>query len=170
MPNWTCNHVTIEGDAKALAQLKRELASKGNPFDFNTIIPMPDELRSAVPPLEIVGSQEAADAINADWRKRGFDDDAVRAITRAEHTRRITMYDAAEWYDWARKNWGTKWNACRAEVDQPTGNQLCYWFDTAWSPPEPIAVKLSKTCAARGLTLEWEAEDEFEGAIYGVIG
>ena len=57
------------------------------------------------------------------------------------------------WYDWARHNWGTKWNAYSLEAalgmesplellaasqDEEAELEVEYEFDTAWSPPEPI--------------------------------
>lgn len=45
------------------------------------------------------------------------------------------------WYNWNVKNWGTKWNSqgARWSADDTVIN-----FDTAWSPPLPIVLELSK--------------------------
>ena len=45
------------------------------------------------------------------------------------------------WYDWNRENWGTKWNAYDTEV---VVERMIIRFDTAWSPPYPIVVALSR--------------------------
>ena len=43
-------------------------------------------------------------------------------------------------YHWQCQNWGTKWNACSADISQDIGKhedgifELIYTFDTAWSP------------------------------------
>jgi hypothetical protein len=45
------------------------------------------------------------------------------------------------WYAWNRENWGTKWNAYDTEVEEEL---RIIRFDTAWSPPYPIIVALSR--------------------------
>ena len=45
------------------------------------------------------------------------------------------------WYDWNRNNWGTKWNAYDTEVKEEL---RIIRFDTAWSPPYPVIVALSR--------------------------
>jgi len=50
-------------------------------------------------------------------------------------------------YEWCCNNWGTKWGICNAEVVQEVleGNgYIDYRFDTAWSPPIPIIMKMSE--------------------------
>ncbi len=37
--------------------------------------------------------------------------------------------------DWARKNWGTKWNAYGARTVTREGPTLTLVFETAWAPP-----------------------------------
>jgi len=55
----------------------------------------------------------------------------------------LKKYGAKNWYDWKVKNWGTKWNA-GDDVDIGEGDGILeYTFDTAWSPPNPIAEALS---------------------------
>jgi len=54
-------------------------------------------------------------------------------------------------YEWCSENWGTKWGICRAELtDEYTWelegeerNDLNYSFETAWSPPCPLVVRMS---------------------------
>lgn len=43
------------------------------------------------------------------------------------------------WYDWNLENWGTKWNAYDVKIDD---NKI--YFDTAWSTPEPIILKMQE--------------------------
>lgn len=49
-------------------------------------------------------------------------------------------YGSFTWYDWARDNWGTKWNACDTYYDAniPTAVE----FNTAWCAPVPIFEKM----------------------------
>lgn len=46
------------------------------------------------------------------------------------------------WYDWSCENWGTKWDAYDIAIDIEPGC-LTYFFDTAWSHPKPIIVKIA---------------------------
>ena len=45
-------------------------------------------------------------------------------------------------YDWSRENWGTKWNSSDVSVKSMSDTDAVYTFLTAWSPPEPIILKL----------------------------
>ena len=52
--------------------------------------------------------------------------------------------DSPNWYDWACKHWGTKWDICSPwdtdEIynDEDGNGTYVFKFDTAWSPPIPI--------------------------------
>src|SRR5262245_22235107 len=52
----------------------------------------------------------------------------------------------SDWYVWSVRNFGTKWNACDAEVT-PVGNgsgAITLRFRTAWSIPWPIYEELAE--------------------------
>jgi Ferredoxin-like domain in Api92-like protein len=51
---------------------------------------------------------------------------------------------AADWYDWANMNWGTKWNASEFKVIREEPGRYECRFETAWRPPEPVYVKLAE--------------------------
>ena len=53
--------------------------------------------------------------------------------------RELELYGKNNWYDWSWENWGTKWNACFAEV---YGNSIA--FETAWSPCSPVISALAE--------------------------
>ena len=50
------------------------------------------------------------------------------------------------WYEWSIQNWGTKWNAARAErvAETPPRKRVKITFETAWGPPLPVIMALSK--------------------------
>jgi hypothetical protein len=49
-----------------------------------------------------------------------------------------------EWdWEWCHQNWGTKWDACEVKFFFH-GDEVCYRFETAWSPPVPIFNVLNK--------------------------
>lgn len=55
-------------------------------------------------------------------------------------------YGDNNWYDWSIKNWGTKWNSDRTEVDSSSQEygELQITFNTAWDTPRPIIKKLKQ--------------------------
>jgi hypothetical protein len=48
-----------------------------------------------------------------------------------------------DWYSWSVENWGTKWDAYMVSLEESPG-RLEYQFDTAWSLPMPVILKLVK--------------------------
>ena len=83
-------------------------------FDFNTFIPMPEELRNTTSP--------------------------VREPDSFENRRLRKEYGTDNWYDWAINNWGTKWNSYGNYLDHDTNSVS---FQTAWSLPDPILNKMA---------------------------
>lgn len=69
----------------------------------------------------------------------------------------IEKYGAPTWYEWRCEHWGTKWNACDAEVRDNGDASLHVKFDTAWSFPLPIFKKLVVDFPT--LTFEGSAEE-----------
>ena len=153
MPNWCQNRVTITHDnedviKKIQEEVREDFSEEVDgktvtgtlEFSFNSIIPMPEEIRNSNSPNHIVATQEEADAHNEEHKN----DDFFRpAQTQAQVDALTEKYGVSNWYDWANANWGTKWNLnqdslyVEIEEDQVT-DMLVYEFDTAWSPPEGI--------------------------------
>ena len=53
----------------------------------------------------------------------------------------MLKYGSCNWYEWAVKHWGTKWNASATEI---TDNGKSILFETAWDPALPAVIELSK--------------------------
>ena len=51
-----------------------------------------------------------------------------------------------DWYSWNTANWGSKWdcNSVQRDEGQWEEGKLIYYFDTAWSPVNPVIEALSK--------------------------
>lgn len=47
------------------------------------------------------------------------------------------------WYTWSCEHWGTKWNASSASWGDDTQSSSRLFFQTAWSPPEPVIAAMS---------------------------
>ncbi len=65
-------------------------------------------------------------------------------------------YGCKDWYDWACEHWGTKWDACDAEISDD-GDKYSIRFDTAWCSPSLWIEELTK----RGIdfNLYYEGEE-----------
>jgi len=50
----------------------------------------------------------------------------------------------ANWYYWSIENWGTKWNAYRANMERNGKHKVTYTFQTAWACPFPVIQKLAE--------------------------
>ena len=67
----------------------------------------------------------------------------------------IRKYGHATWYEWCYENWGTKWNAGSNEQE----NDDTIIFETAWSNPEPVMLKLSEMYPEAAIEHWWADED-----------
>ena len=56
------------------------------------------------------------------------------------------------WYDWNRKNWGTKWDI-EAMTDDEDATCMEIEFDTAWSPPSEVYLYMYKNFP--NLSISW---------------
>lgn len=114
MPNWVRNVVTF-GDERVLKDCIVE-KKVGKTFDFEKVIPMPEEL----------------------------DPDSDRFIDKLSMEERLLFLKEndgiSDWYNWRLKNWDTKWNANETEVL----NKRKVIFDTAWSAPFNVLRKISE--------------------------
>jgi hypothetical protein len=59
------------------------------------------------------------------------------------------------WYNWRVQNWGTKWNAYHIDEEGPDALR----FDTAWSTPLPVLIKLSSDFPSIKIHLDYADED-----------
>jgi hypothetical protein len=71
-----------------------------------------------------------------------FDADPKHRAVADQWAANIEKYGARTWYEWRCQHWGTKWNACEAEVTDKGDASLHVQFDTASDFPFPILKKL----------------------------
>ena len=137
MPNWCMNEVRVNGNEKDLTKFKDLVKSETEPFSFQSVIPMPNELKGTRSPAYII-SQEEYDS----W----VDDTNLgvgKPITLEMSNRFEREYGFDNWYDWQTTNWGTKWDVSDVEMEDSI-SWVDYKFETAWSPPEGIYNELTK--------------------------
>lgn len=138
MPNHVANILTINESEDKVQKFLEAVKSENSLFDFNKIIPKPEE-------LDIMSSSdgergmrfllgEKSELNTFDEKRR---EEAIRLG--AKYLVNRSLYGAKDWYDWSKWHWGTKWNAYDVEVE---GNQVR--FNTAWNAPGPIYQKLAE--------------------------
>jgi len=114
MPNWCNNAINIAGPISKIEPLYKQATSEDDNLGLlNGMRARPQELNDTTAP-------------SADSDER-----------RAELVER---YGSDNWYDWAVKNWGTKWEVSPEglEYSEDPFNgtaTITGWFDSAWSPP-----------------------------------
>lgn len=177
MPNWVMNKLTFTGDENDIKELLNSIQGPEDCFDFNTIIPMPEDLQ--VESGSITKNSVMAVIIRIlESKELGYfvdTRDIILQLSSRFHSRitetsdkdpevlkkglnyisNLINYGHMTWYDWCIEHWGTKWNACGATmVDDHT-----IIFRTAWSAPHPVIEELAKAFQSVNITHEWADED-----------
>lgn len=162
MPNWVFNKVYFHGKEEKINVLKDFVKGKEFEFDFNKIIPMPEELNLTAGSEETIARSCAVARVNGKTTSDEFEKPWSKGKTFDEwadlgdkYISNIKKYKASNWYDWCWDNWGTKWNA-----DEP------YWegdnfvsFNTAWNTPTPVYQRLSELFPDVTFMVEYADED-----------
>jgi hypothetical protein len=178
MPNWITNNVRIIADETLLAKIREEV--KGTPysngedkeFDFNQIAPIPTELVGTTSPCRII-TQEEYDIQEERITKGELTESEVRfgvsrGITKEMHDDFIERFGYADWYGWQISNWGTKWNA--SDVYWSDDNESVS-FNTAWSTPFNLFLKLSEKYPEARIEVEYADEDfGYNVGTYTLVG
>ena len=136
MPNWTANRIRVTGnDSKKIQEIK-ELFEGGDPF--NTLIPEPKW--EEIPLSEQY--EKSAGAVIGNLGELPTPADPTKDFSFP--TFASTGHQDDRWYYWRNANWNTKWGACDIEITKEweETDVLEITFNTAWSPPVPIANKL----------------------------
>ena len=142
MPNWCNNEVKVYGEPEEIQKFVAHVKGKdGSTFSFDSIIPMPDELRDTNSPPTIMTEKEIAEHKKEQEIELEEFRLSYNPITQETSDRLVKQYGTNNWYDWCNKNWGTKWDADIIDYGQED-EEAWYDFDTAWCPPEPIYQRL----------------------------
>lgn len=168
-------------------------------IDFQRIVPMPAILEGTSSPVDKRGlvllgdDAEGREMLSYPWvrQERIANLDALRSYLREncpeaeEHARRSIQAEQETGYrDWYERrigrcesgfgdgHWGTKWNACCSELlDGTTDSHAVVAFSTAWTPPSPVVLQLSKRFPKLTFTLKyWEGRAGFCGTMRARAG
>jgi hypothetical protein len=161
MPNHVTNRLTIIGTEEQVKQVREVIKGEREDqfLDFNKIAPIPKELDGTVSPMRIISQEEydeqerkiSEDDLTDNERNWGLS----RGLTQKLADEYIAKFGHADWYGWQNANWGTKWNA----YDQYEIGEDCIEFNTAWSTPYELMVKLSKLFPEVEFQVEYADED-----------
>lgn len=66
-------------------------------------------------------------------------------------------YGAKDWYDWRCENWGSKWNACDTQINDPEKADI--YFNTAWSAVPQVIAKIAELHPECKIEYEYAEED-----------
>ena len=144
MPNWCENEVEISGSKEDIKKFIKLVTGK---FDFNRIIPMPEQLKKAKCPTNIISQEEYDEQQKriqeATGKEKEYLDRVGIGITQEMSDCFKKEYGYDNWYDWVMANWGVKWNTDPTNVSFDSGETWASWeFMSPWNPPEHICYKL----------------------------
>ena len=149
MPNWCSVDFDTYGSAEDLTRFREFVVGDdeghATAFDFNKFVPMPAELRDtsddhgtaytlyygdAETLLERFWVKEANITTIEQLRHYLEDRNPDLRATADRWKANMEKYGVGGWYDWSCEYWGTKSNACYAELWSNPGGSLHVQFDT----------------------------------------
>lgn len=192
MPNWVTTTLTVTGPRDQLIALRDkarsappdpEEGSEARVFTFSAFIPRPSSLSVESSSVGDNGFDVFFNPDPSAWKSVGWL--AAIAQTReaaqlyldltspearklaAIYHNNLVNYGCKTWYDWNTRFWGTKWDACHCDIDERLDENdpspcLIYYFDTAWSPAEPVLEAMSEEFPL----LEFNATFDEEGGFF----
>lgn len=178
MPNYVATEIRVKGDKEKLDQLVEAVSSNDGEyraFDFNKIVPMPEELNiSSCTSGEwgmryiILKSDKNYFLLSDEDRNfiKQFESHSEEDIKYCleygkKYLHNLSKYGHKTWYDWRSdpSNWNTKWNSCDSECSRIDDNEVMFTFSTAWSFCHPIVKKLSEMFPTLTIEAKWSDED-----------
>ena len=165
MPNWVRTRLTFNGEKNRVAEIKELVKTTGkddegrdytNEFDFNKVVPMPEELNIASSSSGECGMRylilKSQNSILWTEDDRSFMERMKKVKEEnpdsfnedielgKKYLSNISKYGYKDWYNFRCDQWGTKWGA--SEVVWIADDSV--EFETAWSFCHPIVKKLSE--------------------------
>lgn len=161
MPNHVTNRLTIIGTNEQIKQVREVIRGEREDqfIDFHKIAPIPKELEGTRSPVHIISQEEydkqeerlAKGEITENEKNFGLS----RGLTQEIADEYIRKFGHADWYGWQTDNWSTKWNA----YDQTELDEDCIEFQTAWSTPFELMIKLSELFPEVTFEVKYADED-----------
>ena len=187
MPNNITNQITFGSDSASLAAFRKmlhDVRMKGQPLgsiDFNKLLPMPKELnmeagartdrglklvqeyhhalevlaqkKPGLTPAEYALSLRQCQEL---YREKRVADPETWALGEQAYSN-TQQFGSPTWYEWCKRNWGTKWNAY-GFPPLKKGSDTMEFF-TAWNSVPQIITLLSRKYPEQAITYRWADED-----------
>jgi len=151
MPNWTSTTLVLKGKRRDLEAFAKQAMGEDEDahgktdLTFQNFLPCPKELDEWNDGCKVYKSEEEKTEA---YKKHEAD--------------LIARFGYSCAYDFHVEVWGTKWDACHVMKHdiEKTGKafSLCYTFDTAWAPCEPVLIEISRQYPGLKITAEFEEE------------
>lgn len=126
MPNHVYYHLAMSDLSDEQKLILNDIAKVGLCQYYR---PMPDDIRNTTSPARIVSETEYKKIMKENEkidRTQPFYHE-IKPITKKMQAELLEKYGVDNWYDWAHKNWDTKWGCYDNDIDG-----TCYNFATAW--------------------------------------
>ena len=163
MPNWCSNRLSINGSTNDIYKFK--LKANGPVQSYHDYSaqdakwPVHDDVRLKAmqetlpePGYPSVFSFHALFPVPSEVRRLPYD--SVRAREMAEYLG-LANTDVRGGYDWEYANWGVKWGASEATLQDDGDSFLEYTFDTPWGPPISFITKIAEDWSTLSFGLEY---------------
>jgi len=177
MPNWCDCELAIEGSEEELKKFKKFAKSKKELLDIQKFIPYPKKFKEKD---EFMSKLSLMKSKLNDLKDEKKIKRLQNKINKLEIINGLSNGEDGYnngGYDWCVQNWGTKWGICSSKIIlercgycEKHGlyfnrcNELIYGFETAWNPPLPIILKMSKMFKKLEFELRYfEAGSGFNG-------
>ena len=187
MPNWVYNGLTIEGNPdsvnKLVEQVGKSFTMPVENREMGDVIPsggFPTKIKEVTYTNPIFAFWNILSPYDQDITAEEYAKQPVYSKLDVNDkdwwsdTERLRMQDKS-WYSWNITNWGTKWDVAVGDDEKypdtytegPTeiGDRamVFYNFNTAWSIPDQVLLKLSSQYPDLDMTLSYEEETGWGG-------
>jgi len=145
LPNWVENDLIVEGPRPKLDEFKQAVSGDGEALVAEKIIPYP----------KVLAFLDKLNNLEAQVKRREGKQPEIPEELKDEYSE-LLLQGALEGYDimrdgfnqggyeWCINNWGAKWGFCHSHIVEESGGSIFYQFDTAWSPPEPLIIRMGE--------------------------
>jgi hypothetical protein len=136
MPNWCFNNMTVMGTKREIAKFVNDITvADVQPNGIYSQVTVEYDLNKLVP------LDPRASIVKTHVHTNAEGEEVTTTMTVfADKTR-----DGFDGYLDAQETWGSKWGACRPEIDDttPAGNMITVRYESAWSPADGLIQKIS---------------------------
>lgn len=153
MPNWCDCELRVEGNKLDLKRFKKFAKTGKVDLDTEKFIPYPDKFKQI--DKKAKKGQNKWHKLKPEERKDiEYPNDSFNLNPEKDKDKLI---DGMNGYTWCSVNWGTKWGLCNTDLGYINlkYSEMEYTFETAWSPPLPVILAMSKKFKRLEFTLRY---------------